>query len=372
MDTVVDVVSDALTPGASATAAAAVGAVIGAVGGVILVALTSVAVFRVVRTPFATLSDRANRGARLAVGACVGGLMGLAVAEPTGDEVPALRRVLVLLLIACVTWYALGVLRSLEQSAATTWDTSGADNLHARRRRTQVLVLRRAGSAVLVVVALAAALLTFPAARAVGQSLLASAGVLGIVAGVAAQGSLKNLVAGIQIALAQPIRLGDAVVVDGEWGTIEDITLTTVVVAVWDRRRLVHPTSWFTEQPFQNWTRSSAQLLGQVTLVLDHRTDVPALREAARRIIADNPLHDGEAWVLQVTDATAAGITVRVLMTAADAPTSWDLRCAVREDLVAWLVEHDPAALPRHRIAPVGDVVDDIGATTSSDRARRS
>lgn len=354
---------DALLSAAATPADTPVGAtLVGATVGVVVVALGSLVVFRFWRTGFAELLRTANRWPRLAVGAALGALVGHVAALEPGAEGVVLRRTLVVVLVATTTWYALSLLRAVERAAVTTWDTSHPDNLHARRRRTQFLVLRRAGSAVVVMVGFAAALLTFPAVRAVGQSLLASAGVIGIVVGVAAQGSLKNLVAGIQIAIAQPIRLGDAVLVDGEWGTIEDITLTTVVVQVWDRRRLVHPTSWFTEHPFQNWTRTSAQLLGQVTLVLDHGTDVPALRDAAERIVRRQPLWDGDAWVLQVVEATAEGIVVRVLMTAQDAQRTFDLRCAVREELVAWVAEHQPSALPRRRIVPADDATAGEGA----------
>ncbi len=351
-----------LTDVAATTSQAPAAAVaIGAVVGLAVTALGSLAVFRLWRTPVAELLRSMNRWPRLAVGASLGALVGLGLALPPDGSAPTLRRVLVLLLIATSTWYALSLLRAVERAAISTWDTSHADNLHARRRRTQFLVLRRAGSAVVVVVALATALLTFPSVRAVGQSLLASAGVLGIVVGVAAQGSLKNLVAGIQIAVAQPIKLGDAVFVDDEWGTIEDITLTTVVVEVWDRRRLVFPTSWFTEHPFENWTRSSAQLLGQVTLVLDHAADVAALREAAERIVAAHPSWDGDVWVLQVVEADTDGIVVRALMSARDAGTAWELRCDVRESLLAWLVANQPAALPRHRLVEVTDTTRAVG-----------
>lgn len=339
---------------------------IGAVVGLVVTAVGSWLVFRLWRTPVAQLLRSMNRWPRLAVGAALGALVGLGLALPPDGSAPTLRRVLVLLLIATSTWYALSLLRAVERAAVSTWDTSQADNLHARRRRTQFLVLRRAGSAVVVVVALATALLTFPAVRAVGQSLLASAGVLGIVVGVAAQGSLKNLVAGIQIAVAQPIRLGDAVFVDDEWGTIEDITLTTVVVEVWDRRRLVFPTSWFTEHPFENWTRSSAQLLGQVTLVLDHATDVAALRDAAEQIVAAHASWDRDVWVLQVVEATADGIVVRALMSARDASTAWELRCDVREALLAWLVANQPTALPRHRLVEVTDPAPGAGSTPAA------
>lgn len=319
------------------------------------------AVFRFWRTPFALAArQRARWPWRVSVGA-VGALVSLAALPVAPAAESDLQHGLVLVLVAGTTWLGLTVLRAMEIAALERHDVSVADNLQARRTRTRFVVLRRVGSALVVLLGLAAALLTFPTARTVGTSLLASAGVLGIVLGVAAQNVLKNLVAGIQIAFAEPIRLDDAVVVDGEWGWIEDITLTTVIVRVWDQRRLVYPTSWFTEEPFQNWTRHEAELMGEVRLVLDHRTDVAALREASAAIVADSPHWDGRFTNCQVVDADADGIHVRLLMTAADGPTAWQLRCAVRERVVAWLVEHDPRALPVRRLLPVEgqDTTDD-------------
>ena len=326
-----------------------------AVAAVLVGYATFLLVFRFWRTPFArAVRARARWPWRttLAAAAALLTLQGL----PSGpSNEAAVRHVLWLVLVAGATWLALMVLRAAEVAAVERHDVSVADNLQARRARTRFVVLRRAGSALVVLLGVGAALLTFPTARTVGASMLASAGVLGIVLGVAAQNSLKNLVAGIQIAFAEPIRLDDAVVVDGEWGWIEDITLTTVIVRVWDQRRLVYPTSWFTEHPFQNWTRRGAELLGEVTLVLDHRTDVAALREAAEAIVTSSPLWDGRFTNCQVTDADADGIHVRLLMTAADGPTAWALRCEVREAVVAWLVEHDRDALPLRRFLPAGD-----------------
>lgn len=325
---------------------------IGAFVGIVLMMLLFLALFRFWRTPFGMQARSRGRTGRRLAGAALGALVAQRTLE-LGPPVGALvEQGLVLLLVFGLTTFGVSLLRSAEMAAVETHDTATTDNLHARRRRTQFLVLRRVGTAFLILLGLALALLTFPAARTIGQSLLASAGVIGIVVGVAAQGSLKNLVAGIQIAAAEPIRLGDAVLLEGEWGVIEDITVTTVVVKTWDRRRLVYPTSWFVENPFQNWTRKDSQLLGQVTLVLDHRTDVERLRDAAREAVAASERWDGEAFVLQVIDADEHGMTVRVLMTAVDAPTSWELRCEVREALLRWLVANDPKALPTHRLLP--------------------
>lgn len=323
---------------------------LGATLGIVLTVLGARAVFRFWRSPFASQARRRGMLPWRLAGASLGALTALRFQLLDAEVGDVIGQALVLLLVTGLTWLAVQLLHAAEAAAIEMHDTAEADNLLARRRRTQFLVLRRVGTAVVVLVGIATGLLTFDAARAVGTSLLASAGLLGIVAGVAAQGVLKNLVAGVQIAIAEPIRLGDAVLIGGEWGTIEDITLTTVIVQVWDKRRLVYPTAWFVENPFQNWTRKDQQLLGSVTLVLDHRADIPALRVAAEQAVTSNPRWDGEFWTLQVTDANVDGITVRVLMTAPDAATTWELRCDVRERLVGWIATHDPAGLPRQRV----------------------
>lgn len=310
--------------------------------------------FRYWRTPFArAVHSRGRWPWRLTV-AATGALLTFATLPVASSGATAVEHGLLLTLVVGLTWLGLSVLRAVEEAALERHDVSVPDNLQARRSRTRYLVLRRAGSALVVLVGLAAALLTFRTARTVGASLLASAGLLGIVLGVGAQSALKNLAAGIQIAFAEPIRLDDAVVVEGEWGWIEDITLTSVIVRVWDERRLVYPTSWFTENSFQNWTRRESQLLAEVLLVLDHRADVAALREAAAAIVASSPHWDRRFTNCQVVGADVDGIHVRVLMTAVDGPTAWELRCEVREALVAWLVEHDPDALPVRRLLTDG------------------
>jgi hypothetical protein len=195
--------------------------------------------------------------------------------------------------------------------------------------------------------------MTFPELRTFGASLLASAGLAGIVAGLAAQTTLANIIAGLQLAFTDAVRIDDVVVVEEEWGWIEELTLTYVVVHIWDERRLVLPTSYFTTTPFQNWTRTQARLLGAVILHLDYATPLAPLREFAHQVISASPLWDGKDWVLQVTDTTDTTMVVRVLASAADAPSAWDLRCNIREALIVYLQQNHPQSLPVTRIMAV-------------------
>src|SRR3954464_8781888 len=224
------------------------------------------------------------------------------------------------------------------------------DNRRARRARTQLLMLRRVVAVVAVLVACGAILLTFTKVRALGAGLLASAGVAGAIAGVAARPTVGNLIAGMQIAFSDMLRMDDVVVVvDNEWGRVDDITLTYVVVKTWDERRLILPTSYFIENPFQNWTRHESRVTGTVFLTLDFTVPVEAIRAETGRILEASPLWDRREWVLQVTEITPQGPELRILMSAADAPSAWDLRCEVREELLRFIRERYPEALPRLR-----------------------
>jgi small-conductance mechanosensitive channel len=224
------------------------------------------------------------------------------------------------------------------------------DNLQARRIRTQFQVIERVLVAVIVLIVISAMLMTFEQVRQFGVSLLASAGVAGVVLGFAAQKSLGTLLAGIQIAFSQPIRLDDVVIVEGEWGRVEEITLTYVVVKIWDERRLIVPITYFIDNAFQNWTRSSAQILGTVYIYADYSLPVDELRSELKRILDESPLFDGRAWGLQVTNASDRTIELRALMSAEDASKSWDLRCHVREALIRYLQKQHPESLPRIRL----------------------
>lgn len=226
-----------------------------------------------------------------------------------------------------------------------------ADNRKARGIYTQVTMLRKVALCIIGIFALASMLMVFDSVRQLGTTILASAGVAGIVVGFAAQRSLGALVGGFQIALTQPIRIDDVVIVENEWGRIEEITLTYVVVNIWDMRRLIVPITWFIEKPFQNWTRTSAELLATVVLHLDYHAPVERLREELTRILEASPLWDRRANVLQVTDCSERTVEIRALASAADASQAWDLRCEIREKLIRYLRDEHPESLPRLRLA---------------------
>lgn len=254
-----------------------------------------------------------------------------------------------LLLIAAVAWSALAMLNVLQDFIAQEHALAVADNLSARRIRTQVQVLRHIAVVVITLVTVAVMLMTFPAIRHLGESLFASAGLAALVGGLAARSTLTNLFAGIQIALTQPIRLDDVVIVEGEWGWIEEVTTTYVIVRVWDLRRLVVPLSYFIEKPFQNWTRRTSDLLGTVFVYTDYTVPVEAVREELHKILEATPLWDKKTWGLQVTNASEHALELRALMSAPGASQAWDLRCHVREKLVAFLQREYPESLPRSR-----------------------
>ncbi|MEU6076538.1 mechanosensitive ion channel domain-containing protein [Micromonospora sp. NPDC047074] len=265
-----------------------------------------------------------------------------------------LLHLLVLGVIASVAWLVASLLVVAEDTALARFRVDVPDNRHARRVRTQVVMLRRLTIAVIVVLAVGVMLMTFPAVRGIGAGVLTSAGVAGVVAALAAQSLLGNVFAGLQLAFSDAVRLDDVVVVEGEWGRIEELTLSYVVVQIWDDRRLILPTSYFTTKPFQNWTRTEAAVLGTAEFDVDWAVPVQAMREELRRLAESTELWDGRVCVLQVTDATGGTIKVRALVSAADAGSLWDLRCLVREHLVAWIRDHRPTAMPRMR-TEIGD-----------------
>ncbi|MCU1574883.1 MAG: MscS Mechanosensitive ion channel [Micrococcaceae bacterium] len=257
--------------------------------------------------------------------------------------------VLLVLLILAIGWLAIAVLLIVETVLLARYRMDVTDNRRARRLRTQVILARRIGAALIVVLALGSVLLTFPAVQALGAGLLASAGVLSIVAGLAAQTSLVNVFAGIQIAFTDAIRVDDVVVVQKEWGRIEEITLTYVVVHLWDDRRLILPSTYFTTNPFENWTRRQSAVMGTVEFDLDWRAPVDLMRTELQAILDGTELWDGRTGILQVTDAVGGYVRVRVLVSAADSAALFDLRCLVRESLIGWLQRNHPEALPHAR-----------------------
>ena len=255
-----------------------------------------------------------------------------------------------LLLIATATWLAVRAVSGFAEGLVRQHPSDVVDNLNARRVLTQTRVLARTANAVLVVAGAALMMMTFPGARQVGASLLASAGVIGIVAGLAAKPVFSNLIAGLQIALAQPIRIDDVLVVEGEWGRVEEITGTFVVLRIWDDRRLILPLTYFIEKPFQNWTRHDSQLLGSVFVFADYGMPLAPLRAEVERIVKAAPEWDGRFFNLRVTDATERTMQIRVLCTAASSALAFDLRCTVREGLIEFMQREYPQFLPRMRI----------------------
>jgi len=252
-------------------------------------------------------------------------------------------------LTACFIWLLVRAVSAGEQAILRDHPMEVADNLEARRVQTQTRVLSRVLMGAIILVGVSLILLTFPMVRQIGTALLASAGIIGLVAGIAAKPVFGNLIAGLQIALTQPIRLDDVVIVEGEWGRVEEIGSSYVVVRIWDERRMVVPLTWFIENPFQNWTRRSADLLGTAFLWLDYRAPIAAIRAELERICKGEALWDGRVCVTQVTETTDHTLQVRLLVSARNSGDAFDLRCIVRERMLDFLAREHPQALPRTR-----------------------
>ena len=282
-------------------------------------------------------------------------------APDTLDFIEPLRDVTAIALIAALTWLSVRSAAAIGEAIIRAHPLDAADNLQARRIHTQARVLARSVMIVIVIVGMGGALMTFPNVRQFGASLLASAGVAGLVAGIAARPVLGNLIAGLQIALSQPIRLDDVVVIQGEWGRIEEITGTYVSVRLWDQRRLIVPLQWFIENPFTNWTRSSSQIIGTVFLFVDYRMPLAPLREELARIVESSPEWDRRVQVLQVTDGTERAMQLRALVSSPDSGLNWDLRCRVREGLLDFIQRHYPQYLPRARAEVSAELETDMG-----------
>jgi small-conductance mechanosensitive channel len=284
---------------------------------------------------------------------------------PVTDEVKtAVHSGLTLILTAAVGWLAFSLTRVINDVVDARYDLTVADNLVAREVHTRVNVLQRVLGTVILIVTACLILMAIPGVRQIGITIFASAGIAGIVVGLAARPTLSNLIAGIQLALAQPIRIDDVVIVEGEWGWIEEIRMTFVVVRIWDLRRLVVPLSYFIETPFQNWTRRSADILGTVYLYVDYTVPVAPIREELRRVLEGAELWDGKTWGLQVTNATDRTVELRALMGARNSGDAWNLRCEVREKLIDFLQRTYPDALPRIR----AEIAGEPGAAAGPDR----
>ena len=254
------------------------------------------------------------------------------------------------LMIVATTWLVARIIAGFAQGVLNQHPVDVEDNMGARRIHTQTRVLSRIAMTLVVVIGAAMLLMTFPGARQVGASLLASAGVVGLIAGFAAKPVFSNIIAGLQLALTQPIRLDDVLIVEGEWGRVEEITGTYVVVRIWDMRRMIVPLTYFIEKPFQNWTRSNAQLTGSVFFHVDYGMPLAPLRKELERIVRAAPEWDQRFFNLVVTDATERTMQIRVLCTAASSGLAWDLRCVVREGLIDFMQREFPQFLPRLRI----------------------
>ncbi|GAB2620870.1 mechanosensitive ion channel family protein [Pseudactinotalea suaedae] len=258
---------------------------------------------------------------------------------------------LLIVIIVSAVWLSGTVVLAWLEHARTRVTSRMKDDRAQRRAQTQMTLIGRVVGAVFVVLGAALVLLTFPGVERIGTTILASAGLLSVVIGVAAQTSLGNLFAGLQLAFTDAIRIGDIVEVDGTWSTVEDITLSYVVVSIWDERHKVLPSTYFTTTPFINWSRTGNTVTGTINFSLDWRVDLAGMREAFERIVDDSGMWDGRSRSILVTDSSGERLTVRALVTSRNTGDDWALRCLVREQLATWLQEHNPEALPVQRVA---------------------
>lgn len=260
------------------------------------------------------------------------------------------QHILQLLIIANSIWLIIRSIRVTRLVVMSRYDLSQEDNLQARKVYTQFHMIENILVFITIVLGVGIMLMTFEGIRQIGISLLTSAGIAGIILGFAAQKLIATILAGMQIAITQPIRIDDVVIVEGEWGWIEEITLTFVVVKIWDQRRMVLPTTYFIETPFQNWTRTTSQIMGTVFIETDFFVPFEAIRQEVTRVLESTPLWDKRVNVVQVTEAKAQTVEMRVLVSAADSPKAWDLRVLVREKLVEFIRDNYPESLPRTRV----------------------
>jgi small-conductance mechanosensitive channel len=284
-------------------------------------------------------------------------LVHLSLADATipAGALAALRQALSIAIILLFTWLVVRLIAAAADYVATRHPVTVADNLRARSVQTQVRVLARTAMFVVGLLGVGSVLMTFPNVRQIGASLLASAGLAGIFVGFAARPVLGNLIAGLQIALTQPIRIDDVVIVENEWGRVEEITETYIVIRIWDDRRLIVPLEYFIQKPFQNWTRRTSDLIGSVFLWVDYRMPIGPLRDELKRVVEAAPEWDRRVCVLQVTDVTDRAMKLRVLVSTQDAGLGWELQCKVREQLIAFMQDKYPRYLPQVRTALLHD-----------------
>jgi len=261
-----------------------------------------------------------------------------------------------LLLIFSITWIALQCTKAGAMYLQNKLDIQAEDNLNARKSFTQIKVFNGIANSIIILVAIAISLLTFEQARTIGVSLLTSAGIIGIIVGFAAQKSIGMILAGIQIAITQPIRFDDVVIVEGEWGKIEEITLTYVVVKICDERRLILPVTWFLEKPFQNWTRTNAKITGTVFIYVDYSFNPEIIRDILPDMLKDNPDWDHRFWNVQVTKVTERFKEIRILLTSNDASKNWDLKAKITEDLIDFINNNYPDTFAKIRIKEESEI----------------
>ena len=252
--------------------------------------------------------------------------------------------------IACSSWILIEIVRLLKRRLLNRYDISNEDNLKSRKLYTQVNLLEKVIVFVIIIITIGLMLISIDSIKEIGVGIFASAGVVGIIVGLSAQKIVGSVLAGIQIAIAQPFRIDDAVVVEGEWGWIEEVNLTYVVIRIWDKRRLVLPTSYFLEKPFQNWTRTTADVLGTVFIYTDYNISVDILRKELTRLLKTTKLWDKKVNVIQVTDSKQNYMEIRILVSAKNSPEAWDLRVLVREKMIEFIQKNYPDSLPKTRI----------------------
>ena len=328
--------------------------VLGALIGVLLYYLLSRSVARLTRHSTSTLRLLLAKQTRPPIRYILP-LLALTIALPA-TPLPerfksGLEHFVTICLISSIGWLLITLVQVVATLITTRYSIAVADNLHARRIHTQTQVLERIIIGCIVTVTIGVVLMTFPSARQIGTSVFASAGIAGVIVGMAARSTFASLIAGLQVALTQPICIDDAVVVEGEWGWIEEIEATYVVIRLWDLRRLIVPLNYFIEKPFQNWTRSTAEIIGTVFIYVDYTLPVEPVRRELQRVLQESNLWNGKTCVLQVTEFTESTMQLRCLMSANSSSLAFDLRCHVRERLIKFLQDNYPDCLPTRRDA---------------------